>query len=89
MKLEVSNPQNVNELCNRFTEKIHEIIESNTKVKQIRVKKQTIEEWITEDILKAIKFRNNLKRRIDLNRRQGITDVFIRHQYNAEILLTL
>ena len=68
-------------MCISFTEKFHEILNSNLKVKKL-VKKQAVEEWITEDILKAMKYRDCLKSRLDSNKNRGINDLYLKQQYN-------
>ena len=41
-----------------------------------------MEEWITEDILKAMKYRDCLKSRLDSNKNRGINDLYLKQQYN-------
>ena len=48
MKLSLVIPRNPNEMCNEFTEKLHEIIANYIPMKQKRVKYDQNESFISE-----------------------------------------
>jgi hypothetical protein len=62
MKIEVS--QNVNHICTEFTLNFHSLMRNNIPVKNIRVKREKPNEWISEEIIKSMKVRDKLKKEI-------------------------
>jgi hypothetical protein len=54
MELNIFNPQDVNDICNELTEKIHEVISDQLPFKEVRVWQNKTDGWINQQFIDLI-----------------------------------
>ncbi len=76
IKLNIVNPQDVNEICNEFTEKIHKVISDQLPFKEVKVKQNKTDGWINQQIIDL-----TLKRRLINDNKKGLNTDELHGQY--------
>ena len=74
----------INKLCNDMTEKFQQIIRTHMKVKTLKVKNRSSDEWLSNDIINNIKTKNRLKKQIEVNRQLDTIDTNLIRRYKNQ-----
>jgi hypothetical protein len=81
IKLNIRDSKDVNEICNEFTEKIHEVISDQLPFTGVRVKQNKFDGWINQQIIDSILTRDKFKRRLINDNKKGLNTDELREQY--------
>ena len=74
---DINFDDNIDKVCNHFTERVHKVLKSDLKMKILRIKNKSTDEWMTEDVINAIK----LKKKLENGLLSGVFDETLRNQY--------